>query len=688
MKRVKYIILLSSFLICGMYAQAFEESDTSDAIEAIVASDHTAFTFTLFENYHSLLAQSNIPEESPSLVSEKLQENQEQEIFYATLKEENLEECHLENIEDCVTVDSVETTGVSEVDSLQELKQKVFEKAEFLQTIEKLISKKVHLYKNLDEDLCEQLKRVHDVEKEHLTIHLSTLQEQLEFVSETLEEKMEKSLELDKKIEEKKQLYELFDHKMLLQTTLCNEQENKLTKMRMRLKEVCDKVAQQEMFCETLIQEGKDKKQWIEELNETLNAKKYCINELEYKTSKKKQQIWQLEDLLQHRLQEVEDLNDEALEKLTQKIFEEKPQRTSLDETNLSMIGIDPEKESLSIETSAESGTSDLSKIDFSSEKEVSIQELDEEKVFLSDAFGVPERSFNGTSSSYETSSYCPSIKNIKQCCPVPYVGAYSLLGEISKKHLRGSAAYGSMLTQDTLVKVSGEYLSQKLKFDFQEDIHRKWVSQYGIGLESSYALGCCFFRDLNVNVKYAHSNAYNFDEFNDHIAKGWGIFSSLGASFFLNFGLLYAMVDYDYVAFNHSITRNDIIRGFGGTVGYFQKLPFQSSVFLLAEMRQPYDNYKAEVNVCFSLCNLALRGGLFGQYTDGKYGIPNFWTGGLIVSLIGRAPGLICRSSCGSSCRDCRCSNLLKCTMTTPFSEQPIVLNRPNINPLRGRLF
>ena len=211
---------------------------------------------------------------------------------------------------------------------------------------------------------------------------------------------------------------------------------------------------------------------------------------------------------------------------------------------------------------------------------------------------------------------------------------AYSVAGELGLKNYRVSGTVGWQLVEAQRLKVTGEYLVQKLNYSFFSGNSEQWVNQGALGAQYEYdflehSLKPQFDltgyyshapnKTLNVTMgRIAGSNAGG-------LAPGVSIHPWSGAT--AGVALNYDNVSYDYLG---SSTYN--AKGFGGTARFDQALMENVDLGLIAGIRQPFNNYQANLNWTTESSVGEWIWGLSAEYTDGKNQLPNSYN--VIVSI------------------------------------------------------
>lgn len=87
---------------------------------------------------------------------------------------------------------------------------------------------------------------------------------------------------------------------------------------------------------------------------------------------------------------------------------------------------------------------------------------------------------------------------------------AFSLLVEAGSKSNRVNGTLGFISDQNNRFKVSAEYLSQDLHYEFKTGKVRKWMHQFAIGGKYQYYFDCPSYCFNGLELGFAYSNAAN----------------------------------------------------------------------------------------------------------------------------------------------------------------------------------
>lgn len=224
---------------------------------------------------------------------------------------------------------------------------------------------------------------------------------------------------------------------------------------------------------------------------------------------------------------------------------------------------------------------------------------------------------------------------------------AYSVLGEAGLKNFRLGGTLGWKLEQNQYVKVSAEYLWQDITYNFFSGNTDQWVQQGAIGAGYLYEFtDVCYDPHFDLNAYLSHAPSKSLSA-----VKGVGVIGGVKSNFTdqrhiagsNGAGITPAVsiapwvgsraglgLNYDNVRYNKKYSPNEDAKGLGGTFTFNQVVVQDVNLGLEAAVRQPFNNYAAEL----SFANVPYFGkwvlGVDGEYTAGKNTLPNTWNIGL----------------------------------------------------------
>lgn len=230
-----------------------------------------------------------------------------------------------------------------------------------------------------------------------------------------------------------------------------------------------------------------------------------------------------------------------------------------------------------------------------------------------------------------------------------PQIGdhvALSVKGEFGDRNLRGDGTVGCWITPCQRLKVSGEFLAQRLKYHFFKDLPKRWVHQYSIGGEYQYIFNVPVLQSVEIGSLYAHAfkrhlKTRTFVSNNvqttveRRIAGSDGVLSFLGLTIEpWSCGFLSGAVEYDHVKYHRHLSSKKQASGFGGSVSFTQWIYEGLSLDLDAEFRRPFDFYKAALNWKQVFSWWVGNFGIYASYEQGKKHLPNVVAGGVHIDF------------------------------------------------------
>lgn len=265
---------------------------------------------------------------------------------------------------------------------------------------------------------------------------------------------------------------------------------------------------------------------------------------------------------------------------------------------------------------------------------------------------------------------------------------AVAFLGEVGNRNYRINGTLGFLLGDRDRFKASAEYLQQKLGYKFSSGTEHEWMRQYafGVAYRHDFCNGCFKSLDLEGYGSFAPSKTLaDEDFFNRRIAGSTACGVALGSRIIpWNSGCLAFDIDYDFVSYRRKYESYKKVSGIGGSLKFNQRITETLGFNLLAEVKRPYNYYRAGLN--WNPCNCRdLVIGLYASHTQGKYNLPSNTVVGLELNFsfldysYGRKSDYDC---CERSSNDCcfrqdiwSCRPELACWVITPAVYLPEVL-------------
>lgn len=243
-----------------------------------------------------------------------------------------------------------------------------------------------------------------------------------------------------------------------------------------------------------------------------------------------------------------------------------------------------------------------------------------------------------------------PSL-SLQVLTPLTNNTAVSVLGEGGLRNVRANATLGWQINANQQLKLTGEYLIQKLTYSFVSGDADAWMQQGALGLSYKYLFEDSVFINyyflMNGYASYA-PNKHLGNQPADFIHNGVmdsiidvrdiagshaeGVSPGIGMSPWWG-TTAELLLNYDNVQYNKSNPPSASASGLGGTFTLTQQLIDRLSLGAQASVRKPFNYYGGNINWngprnwSFGVC---------GGYTAGKFGMPNSYDVGLdaVVSL------------------------------------------------------
>ncbi len=218
---------------------------------------------------------------------------------------------------------------------------------------------------------------------------------------------------------------------------------------------------------------------------------------------------------------------------------------------------------------------------------------------------------------------------------------AYSLLGEAGIKNFRVGGTLGWKAEENQYLKVSAEYLTQDITYSFITGNSNQWVSQGALGAGYLYEFAGNYQPHFDLNAYVSHAPSKSLSTINGTtiiagVLNNTSVQRRIAGSNAA--GIIPAVsiapwqgaraglgLNYDNVRYDKNFSPNEDAKGLGGTATFNQQISQNVDVGLSAAVRQPFNNYAANVsysNPTFNNWTL----GVGGDYTTGKNTLPNTW--------------------------------------------------------------
>ncbi len=265
---------------------------------------------------------------------------------------------------------------------------------------------------------------------------------------------------------------------------------------------------------------------------------------------------------------------------------------------------------------------------------------------------------------------------------------AIALLGEVGPANYRANGTIGS-LYDCHMIKVGGEFLGQKIKYNFSSGNEKRWVHQYAVGGRYEYVQSCDWFQSIFISGQAAHAPSEHLADSECTIGGVTNFFERrLAGSTYYNVEGGVTFAPWEYASFLVGAGYNKIrydkvecgeknFQGLGVDVEFAQRFCDDFVLDLKGEFRRPYNYAEAALNwQCDTSCGI-LSIGIFGGYVWGKTDLPNVTTAGVEFGLnFGPCQTYRHSSICSQSlCCGPSDSERLRAWVSDPAVYMPIVL-------------
>lgn len=184
---------------------------------------------------------------------------------------------------------------------------------------------------------------------------------------------------------------------------------------------------------------------------------------------------------------------------------------------------------------------------------------------------------------------------------------ALGLEADAGSKQNRLNATWATVLSNKQRLKLSAEYLWQKINFNFDSGNVDQWVGQQAYGATYEYLVSHGLVQDFNFNTTYSKAQSDNLGEqdFDNgtmenfrNIAGGTDKSGSAGIDLSpFSSTLLGMQLNYDDLTYNTKYENNQNISGVGATLSLQQLITKRTKLQLTASDRKPAQEYTAEID-------------------------------------------------------------------------------------------
>lgn len=232
-------------------------------------------------------------------------------------------------------------------------------------------------------------------------------------------------------------------------------------------------------------------------------------------------------------------------------------------------------------------------------------------------------------------------------------VAAIELAG--GPRVLRANGTYGYALNDKNRVKITGEYLTESLDFDFYSGNTRQWVNQGAIGAAYQYWLGGDKLKSFQIGSYYSHAPSKQLSDNIVTLNNGMELLDqrriaggndlngtaetamSLWPHSLLTVGANYDQVHYDT---EYDIHDDNNAQGLGGHIELQQLLTSTTQLNLQSSVSSIFSSYGAGLNwIWATKKRTTWTAGINSSYTNDYTTNRHFWVNGLNLSVVWGAP-------------------------------------------------
>lgn len=187
---------------------------------------------------------------------------------------------------------------------------------------------------------------------------------------------------------------------------------------------------------------------------------------------------------------------------------------------------------------------------------------------------------------------------------PIDALNACAFFIQGGPLSFRSNATYGHQLDEQHFLKFSGEYLTQKLGFNFDHGKAHRWVLQGACGASYRYLACSDWLEYIDAGLIYSHSwgrqlhikmsRIVNVID-QRRIAGANAVSMNVNGGFCLwETGLIELRGFYDYAHFHKKYASSPTLSGLGAGISFTQNLFMFGTLQLGADFRRPYNYFFA----------------------------------------------------------------------------------------------
>lgn len=217
---------------------------------------------------------------------------------------------------------------------------------------------------------------------------------------------------------------------------------------------------------------------------------------------------------------------------------------------------------------------------------------------------------------------------------------AFSFIGEAGMRNFRLNGTGGTWTTERSRLKLGGEYLIQRLSWNYTSGKTRHYVQQGAAALDWQYLLDCQILQAFAFKGFYSYAPSKHlssercFSSVSQFVERRIAGAQNIGGVFSTVLALnatstLDVSVIYDHVRYRRQLEERKLVAGFGGGFTFRSRLPGCVDIELLTEFRRPFNLYGLKFSWPKGVSSTWTTS-VFANYTRGKVHLPHSMAVGL----------------------------------------------------------
>jgi hypothetical protein len=220
---------------------------------------------------------------------------------------------------------------------------------------------------------------------------------------------------------------------------------------------------------------------------------------------------------------------------------------------------------------------------------------------------------------------------------------ALSLMGEGGVRNGRAGATAAFQLNSSSRLKLSGEFLAQKLTFGFKSGHLSRWVEQGAFGLDYEWltnnpilkAIDCTLYTSYAPSKKLS-STPLGSSQLLRRITGSSAMGGGVGIVWMpFQDNLIKINLDWDHLRLRRKFSHHKTLSGLGGELSYTLRLPYSIDLTFQGQCRRLFNYLGGRIDWKSPLGNPQATLALFGGHTQGRDRLPNSSIIGLELSYL-----------------------------------------------------